>query len=134
MKECHENQVDENKSLPVLVDYEPAAQYLADEGRNIFTGRMNGGLWNARCMDACIISKKQGDKAAYELGKNLGMYLFLIASQGSGEAKMGFYGPLPFEDTPNHDLIAFSFMARDPSVLDPRAQKSGVQTFFAIFG
>jgi len=67
MKECHENPVNKNKSLPVLVDYEPAAQYLADEGRNIFTGRMNGGLWNARCMDAYIISKKQGDKAAYEL-------------------------------------------------------------------
>jgi hypothetical protein len=27
---------------------------------------MNGGLWNARCMDACILSKKQDDKAAYE--------------------------------------------------------------------
>jgi hypothetical protein len=41
-----------------------AAQYLADRGREIFTGRMNGGLWNARCMDACIISKKQDDKVA----------------------------------------------------------------------
>ena len=82
MKECHENQVDENKSLPVLVDYEPAAQYLADEGRNIFTGRMNGGLWNARCMDACIISKKQGDKAAYELLLKSGDQLILGLSAG----------------------------------------------------
>jgi hypothetical protein len=27
---------------------------------------MNGGLWNARCMDASIESKKQGNKFAYE--------------------------------------------------------------------
>lgn len=82
MKECHENPVNENKSLPVLVDYEPAAQYLADEGRNIFTGRMNGGLWNARCMDACIISKKQGDKAAYELLLKSGDQFILGLSAG----------------------------------------------------
>jgi hypothetical protein len=82
MKELYEDQVDEKKSLPVLVDYEPAAQYLADEGRNIFTGPMNGGLWNARCMDACITSKKQGDKAAYELLLNFGDRLILGLSAG----------------------------------------------------
>jgi len=47
-------------------DYEAAAQYLADHGHEVFTGPMKGGLWNGRCMDACIMSKKQGDKAAYE--------------------------------------------------------------------
>ena len=47
-------------------DYEAAAQYLADQGTQVFTGHMKGGLWNGRCMDACIMSKKQGDKAAYE--------------------------------------------------------------------
>jgi len=47
-------------------DYEPAAQYLADNGDRIFTGPMIGGLWNGRCLDACIMSKKQGDKVAYE--------------------------------------------------------------------
>jgi hypothetical protein len=47
-------------------DYEPAAQYLADNGDCIFTGPMKGGLWNGRCLDACIMSKKQGDKVAYE--------------------------------------------------------------------
>ena len=46
--------------------YEAAAQYLADEGNRIFTGPMKGGLWNARGLDACLMSKKQGDKAAYE--------------------------------------------------------------------
>ena len=47
-------------------DYEPAAQYLADNGDRVFTGPMKGGLWNGRCLDACIMSKKQGSKAAYE--------------------------------------------------------------------
>jgi hypothetical protein len=47
-------------------DYEAAAQYVADNGDRIFTGPMKGGLWNGRCMDACLMSKKQGDKAAYE--------------------------------------------------------------------
>jgi len=47
-------------------NYEAAAQYLADQGDRIFTGPMKGGLWNGRCLDACIMSKKQGDKAAYE--------------------------------------------------------------------
>jgi len=60
-------------SIPIAVaikeqrpDYCKAAEYLADQGRKIFTGSMKGGLWNARCMDACILSKKQDDKAAYE--------------------------------------------------------------------
>lgn len=47
-------------------NYEAAAQYLADQGDKVFTGHMKGGLWNGRCMDACIMSKKQGDKAAYD--------------------------------------------------------------------
>ena len=46
--------------------YDDAAQYLSDEGRSIFTGHMNGGLWNGRFMDACKMSGSQGDKAAYE--------------------------------------------------------------------
>ena len=47
-------------------NYEDAAEYLADQGERIFTGPMNGGLWNGRCMDACIMSKKKGDKTAYD--------------------------------------------------------------------
>jgi hypothetical protein len=46
--------------------YCAAAEYLAAEGRTIFTGHMNGGLWSGRCMDAGILSKKKNDKAAYE--------------------------------------------------------------------
>jgi len=48
-------------------NYETAAQYLADNGDKVFTGPMKGGLWNGRCLDACVMSKKQGDKVAYEL-------------------------------------------------------------------
>ncbi len=48
------------------VNYEAAVQYLAYQGNLVFTGPMKGGLWNARCMDASVMSKKQGDKAAYE--------------------------------------------------------------------
>ena len=47
-------------------NYEAAAQYLADQGDQVFTGPMKGGLWNGRRLDACIMSKKQGDKVAYE--------------------------------------------------------------------
>jgi len=47
-------------------DYKAAAQYLADQGDKVFTGPMKGGLWNSRCMDACLMSKKRGDKVAYE--------------------------------------------------------------------
>jgi hypothetical protein len=46
--------------------YCTAAQYLADEGHKVFTGSMIGGIWNTRCMDACILSKKEDDKAAYK--------------------------------------------------------------------
>ena len=49
-----------------LDHYEAAAQYLSDNGEKVFTGPMKGGLWNGRCLDACIISKKHGDKVAYE--------------------------------------------------------------------
>ena len=52
--------------LCAYADYCKAAEYIAQQGRRIFTGPMKGGLWNARCMDACILSKKENDKAAYE--------------------------------------------------------------------
>jgi len=55
-----------DNSQEPLYRYDAAAQYLADHGREIFTGHMIGGLWNGRCMDARIMSKKQGDKAAYD--------------------------------------------------------------------
>jgi hypothetical protein len=61
----------DDKGCVVRIDlsedtYCAAAEYLAEQGRKIFTGYMNGGLWNARCMDASIESRKQGNKVAYE--------------------------------------------------------------------
>jgi hypothetical protein len=46
--------------------YCSAAEYLAEQGRSIFVGPMNGGLWNGRVLDASIMSNKDGDKAAYD--------------------------------------------------------------------
>jgi hypothetical protein len=43
-----------------------AAEYIAEQGRSVFTGHMIGGLWNARTLDVCIMSGKEGNKAAYE--------------------------------------------------------------------
>lgn len=46
--------------------YCKAAEYLAENGRKIFTDSLIGGFWNAACISASILSNKQGDKAAYE--------------------------------------------------------------------
>jgi len=53
-------------------DYGKALEYLAEQGRKFFTGPIKGGLWNGRCLDACILSKKQDYKAAYEFLLNFG--------------------------------------------------------------
>lgn len=47
------------------LSYCAAADYLAAEGRKLFAGPLHGGLWNARCLDACLLSEKRGNKAAY---------------------------------------------------------------------
>jgi hypothetical protein len=47
-------------------NYCKAAEYIAEECRRIFIGPVTNGLWNARCMDACILSGKKNNKAAYE--------------------------------------------------------------------
>lgn len=64
-------------------NYEVAAQYLADQGDLIFTGPMKGGLWNGRCLDACIMSRKQGDKVAYEFLIKFGdQYVLSLSDDG----------------------------------------------------
>jgi len=64
-------------------NYEAAAQYLADQGDLIFTGPMKGGLWNGRCLDACIMSRKQGDKVAYEFLIKFGdQYVLSLSDDG----------------------------------------------------
>jgi hypothetical protein len=63
----------------------------------------------------------------------LGLYLSLVVSQGKGMQNVGFYGPLPWKKLPNHNLLFFSFIAKDPSVKDPRKKKHGVMVFSVIF-
>jgi hypothetical protein len=57
---------DDISNMENLSSYCAAADYLAEQGRKIFTGHMDGGLWNGRCMDTYILSKKKNDKVAYE--------------------------------------------------------------------
>ena len=63
------------KEVPQILDmnkaqeecrYCKAAEYLAENGRRIFTDSLIGGFWNTACISASILSNKQGDKAAYE--------------------------------------------------------------------
>jgi len=56
----------ENAKEPRRQEYCQAAEYLAEHGREVFTGCMIGGIWNGACLTACITSHKQDDKAAYE--------------------------------------------------------------------
>jgi hypothetical protein len=68
------------------------------------------------------------------LGTQLGIYLSLMISKGKqGEHKIGFHGPFPWAQTPNHNLLAFSFLGRDKNVKDPRAIEHGLITIIAIF-
>jgi len=67
-------------------NYEAAAQYLADHGDGIFTGAMKGGLWNGRCIDACLMSKKQGERAAYEFLIKFGdQYASSLSADAKGQ-------------------------------------------------
>ncbi len=60
-------------------EYCQAAEYLAEQGRTVFLGPMEGGIWNGACITASIISKdicingtkplpqfERGDQGAYE--------------------------------------------------------------------
>ena len=56
--------------------YCKAAEYLAENGRKIFTDSLVGDFWNAACISASVLSNKQGDKAAYRYLLNFsGKYL-----------------------------------------------------------
>lgn len=68
------------------------------------------------------------------LGTQLGIYLSLMISKGrQGEHKVGFHGPYPWAQTPDHNLLAFSFLGKDPNIRDPRAIEHGVITIITIF-
>ena len=63
----------------------------------------------------------------------LGIYLSLVVGQGKGEEYPGLYGPLPWNETPEYNLVVFAFRALDPNVKDPRTLKTGVMTYIVIF-
>ena len=68
------------------------------------------------------------------LGTQLGIYLSLMISKGrQGDHKVGFHGPYPWDQTPDHNLLAFSFLGQDKNIKDPRAIEHGVITIIAIF-
>ena len=68
------------------------------------------------------------------LGTQLGIYLSLMISKGrQGDHKVGFHGPYPWDQTPDHNLLAFSFLGYDKYIKDPRAIEHGVITIVAIF-
>ena len=57
-------------------EYCQAAEYLAEQGRKVFLGPMEGGIWNGACLTTSIMSHKQDEKGAYE-------YLLKIADKYS---------------------------------------------------
>ncbi|MFX0207935.1 MAG: hypothetical protein ACFFDT_18250 [Candidatus Hodarchaeota archaeon] len=68
-----------------------------------------------------------------KLADSIAMYLFFVSTQGQAIFQPGFYAPLPYIGTPDHDLYAYAFFCRDPSATDPRTQKTGSMTIFAFF-
>jgi len=83
---------DINREEPQIIDLEKAkesrryeyckaAEYLAEQGRKVFTGPNIGGIWNAACMDACILSHKQDDKAAYEYLLKIGAKYLTVLTE-----------------------------------------------------
>lgn len=68
------------------------------------------------------------------IGTQLGIYLSLMISKGKqGDHKVGFHGPYPWDNTPDHNILAFSFLGHDKHIKDPRAIEFGVITIITIF-
>lgn len=68
------------------------------------------------------------------LGTQLGIYLSLLISKGKpNESNLGIHGPFPWTQTPEHNILAFSFLGHDKEIKDPRAKEHGLVTIIAIF-
>jgi len=68
------------------------------------------------------------------LGTQLGIYLSLMISKGKqGVHNTGLHGPFPWTQTPDYNLLAFSFLGRDDSIKDSRAKEFGILMIIAIF-
>lgn len=62
----------------------------------------------------------------------LGLYLSLVISQGKGMDKEGLFGPLPWYQLPDFELLLFSFLVDDPETADKR-KKDNTLCFLAVF-
>ncbi|MHA2363766.1 MAG: hypothetical protein ACXAC7_07395 [Candidatus Hodarchaeales archaeon] len=63
----------------------------------------------------------------------LGVYVSVVVSQGRGGQNIGLYGPLPWAETPSHNLMMLAFIVENPDVKDSRKLKHGVMAFIIIF-
>lgn len=61
----------------------------------------------------------------------LGLYLSLVISQGKGMDKEGLFGPLPWYQLPDFELLLFSFLVNDPETTDDR-KKSNTLCFLTV--
>lgn len=61
----------------------------------------------------------------------LGVYLQII--MGQSNQPEGLFGPIPWNETPDHLLLTYSFKAHNPFVQTPKLQAEGVPVFFVIF-
>lgn len=76
------------------------------------------------------------DKDVEEIfGVQLGIYLSLMINKGTNKAdlRLGLNGPYPWSQTPEHNILAFTFLGRDPNILDTRAKEHGVFMVLAMF-
>ena len=68
-------------------------------------------------------------------GVQLGIYLSLMINKGTNEAELqlGLNGPFSWNHTPDHNVLTFAFLGRDPYINDSRAKEFGVFMIFGVF-
>ena len=69
-------------------------------------------------------------------GVQLGIYLSLMINKGNtnqSEFNLGLDGPYPWSQTPDHNIMTFTFLGKDPHINDSRAKMYGVFMILAIF-
>lgn len=63
----------------------------------------------------------------------LGLYLSLVISQGKGLDKEGLFGPLPWYQLPDFELLLFSFLVDDPDTSDKRKKDNTLCFLVVLF-
>lgn len=77
------------------------------------------------------LPKEIAENFTSTISVELGLYLSLIISQGKGMAKEGLFGPLPWYQLPNHELLLFSFLVKN-SIIDDKRKKENTLCFSVI--